>query len=423
MDVFVHDFAGHPFQVQLSRELARRGHGVVHAYCPAYASGKGRLEPAPDDPAGFELQPILLGRYDKHSLRRRLGQEIRYGRRLAAQIESHQPDVVISANTPLAAQAIARARCARRGIGFVFWLQDVLGLAIERLSEERLPRPLARIASRPFRLLESHVARRSDAVVAISPAYLPILERWRVRPETVELIENWAPLDDLPPLPRDNAWAREHGLAGKRVLLYSGTLGLKHGSQKLGELALRLSDDPRNRVVVVSEGSAADELRRWASERGLESLLVLPFQPYERLAEVMASADALLALLDERAGELSVPSKVLSYLCAGRPVLAAMPFRNLAAQTIDDAAAGHVVRPGDLDALVWGALRLLSDPALCADLGRNARAYAEEHFDVTRIADRFERVLEAAASPDHAREASRNRLAEPATRVRQGGTA
>ena len=33
MRILVHDYAGHPFQVQLSRALAQRGHDVLHAYC------------------------------------------------------------------------------------------------------------------------------------------------------------------------------------------------------------------------------------------------------------------------------------------------------------------------------------------------------------------------------------------------------
>src|SRR4029450_12825739 len=41
--VLVHDFAGHPFQIDLSRALARRGHTVRHVYCGSYTSGKGRL--------------------------------------------------------------------------------------------------------------------------------------------------------------------------------------------------------------------------------------------------------------------------------------------------------------------------------------------------------------------------------------------
>jgi hypothetical protein len=67
---------------------------------------------------------------------------------------------------------------------------------------------------------------------------------------------------------------------------------------------------------------------------------VLDYQPYGQLAEVLATADVLVALLESSAGIFSVPSKVLAYLCAARPLLASMPKENLAARTIERAGAG-----------------------------------------------------------------------------------
>lgn len=317
---------------------------------------------------------------------------------LVREIASTCPEVVISANTPLLAQAIAQMHCARSGIAFVFWQQDVLSLAIERLTRGHLPRVLALPLALPFRLVEAHIARHSEAVVVISPAYLPILSGWGVPSGRVELIENWAPIRELPAMPRDNAWARDHGLVGKRIVLYSGTLGLKHASQMLTDLALGLRQVEDAVVVVVSEGAVADRLRGWALDHGAGNLLVLGFQPYERLAEMHASADVLLAILDDRAGDLSVPSKVLTYLCAARPILAAIPTTNLAATTIRQARAGTVVDPSDADQLPQAALALLSNHALREELGRNARAAAERRFDAGRIGDRFEQVLAEAVA-------------------------
>src|SRR5690606_41233874 len=77
MRILVHDFAGHPFQVQLSRSLAQRGHEVVHAYCASLqTTPRGALEPQPDDPAGFRVEPISLRHpITKYSFVRRWGQE------------------------------------------------------------------------------------------------------------------------------------------------------------------------------------------------------------------------------------------------------------------------------------------------------------------------------------------------------------
>ena len=44
--VVVHDYVGHPFQVQLSRELARRGMDVLHLHCGSFRTGKGDVDDA-----------------------------------------------------------------------------------------------------------------------------------------------------------------------------------------------------------------------------------------------------------------------------------------------------------------------------------------------------------------------------------------
>ena len=44
MRILVNDYAGHPFQLQLSRSLARDGHTVLHTYFGAYQTPKGRTD-------------------------------------------------------------------------------------------------------------------------------------------------------------------------------------------------------------------------------------------------------------------------------------------------------------------------------------------------------------------------------------------
>ena len=96
-------------------------------------------------------------------------------------------------------------------------------------------------------------------------------------------------------------------------------------------------------MLVVSEGPGADWLAEHASPD--DALRLLPYQPYERLPEVLASADVLVAVLEPDAGAFSVPSKVLTYLCAGRPLLGALPADNLAARVVTQSGGGIVVPP------------------------------------------------------------------------------
>ncbi|MEA2536558.1 MAG: colanic acid biosynthesis glycosyl transferase WcaI, partial [Chloroflexota bacterium] len=71
--IAVHDYSGHPFQVQLSRELARRGHEVLHLYSTTFQTPKGPLDPLPSDPRSFMIEGIDLGEtFQKYSFVRRL---------------------------------------------------------------------------------------------------------------------------------------------------------------------------------------------------------------------------------------------------------------------------------------------------------------------------------------------------------------
>lgn len=393
MRILLHDYSGHPFQVQLSRELAARGHHVDHVHCPSYTTGKGSLVRRPGDPEGFRVLEVDLGEpFDKYHFGRRLRQEVRYGKQFSALADELRPEILVSCNVPLFAQEQIQRWARRTRTPFLFWQQDVYSFAMRDTVKRKLP-GVGHLAGGWFVHMEKRMLRRSDAVVTISPDFLPILREWGIPDERVHVVENWAPLEDLPERPRHNDWSAAHGLDDRRVLLYSGTLGLKHNPDLLRRLAVAVQDEPDVALVVASEGMGADWLAERVAEERLERVVQLPFQPIDVFPDVLGSADVLLAILEPEAGVFSVPSKVLSYHCAGRPILASVPSANLAARTIAEAGSGLTVEPDDADGFVAAARRLLDDPALRHDLGAKARAHAERAFDVHRIGDRFDAIF------------------------------
>jgi putative colanic acid biosynthesis glycosyltransferase WcaI len=108
---------------------------------------------------------------------------------------------------------------------------------------------------------------------------------------------------------------------------------------------------------------------------------------------VLGSADVLTAILEPDAGVFSVPSKVLTYLCARRPLLLAVPAENLAAKIVDQNKAGLVVDPKDVQSFLKSADRLRREERQREIFANNARAYAESHFEIQAIADKFENFL------------------------------
>jgi glycosyltransferase involved in cell wall biosynthesis len=394
MRILNHDYPGHAFPIQLSRQLAGRGHEVLHVYAGYNVTPRGLLDKQGDDPETFSIRPIYIrDPLKKYNFVKRWQQEREYGQLLAEEIAAFEPDVVISANTPLDAQKQALKAVRRTNSRFVFWLQDIIGIAIQRLLTKKLP-ILGGLIGAYYIRLERVLLHSSDHVVLITEDFLPPLRQWGIEKSQMTVIPNWATLEDLPVKPKDNPWSRSNGLTDKFCFLYSGTLGMKHKPDMLLQLAFHFREASHVRIVVVSEGPGADRLITQREIHKLDNLVIFKFQPFEQLPNVMGTADVLIAVLESDAGAFSVPSKVLTYLCAQRPLLLAVPLENLAARNVKENDAGLVVDPTNLSQFIETANLLLNDNTMRARLAQNGRKYAEKKFNICEISDKFEEIID-----------------------------
>jgi colanic acid biosynthesis glycosyl transferase WcaI len=392
----LHDFSGHPFQVQLARELARRGHRVDHTYCAQYETGRGRLDRQDSDPESLSIVPLEAELpLDKYQLIRRLRFELSYAHAWRRFLDARPFDLVVSCNVPLVSLARIQTYLRKRALPWVFWHQDIYSHAMTSELARRLPL-ISGPAARRIERYEISQVRDAHHVVAISERFITQYQRWALPVDHTTVIPNWAPLDDICPVQRDNEWSQRMQLPASGLrLLYSGTLGRKHNPLLLLELIDRIQTPCT--LVVCSQGAGADLLRDAA--RGRADVIVLGFQPAELFGQVLSSADVMLTLLEPDASEFSVPSKVHSYLSAGRPIVGLMPEANPAAKDILN-AGGFVAAPtssGTHGAASW-ITQQSRLPGRFEDLGRLARDYAMQRFDIQVIADQFEAVFDKARS-------------------------
>src|SRR5512146_2146121 len=172
MRIFVNEFCGHPFQLELSRELARMGHSVEHVYfADNKSTPKGQTEVLRGDPDGLTIVGLHITRqFSKHSLLTRRQADLEYGRVVSDRMARFRPDVVISANMPLDAQAILLRATRDHQARFVFWLQDVYSTAARFVLKKKSPL-LGWAGGAYFERLEKKLLRESDAVVCIAPIF------------------------------------------------------------------------------------------------------------------------------------------------------------------------------------------------------------------------------------------------------------
>lgn len=398
MHILVHDFAGHPFQAELSRELARRGHRVDHAYFVGDIGPKGDFEIGPSDAEGLSFSP--LGGdipYSKSNFIQRRSGDVAYGKALAEHVRKTRPDVIICGNAPTDVVQGLTVGLKSLDTAFVYWVQDFNGLAAKRLLSSRLP-VVGDLVGDYYMELDKRHLRAADQVVHITEAFRPYTDSWGVDGSKVTVIPNWGAIAGIDVLSRDTPWAKEHGLGDKSRFLYSGTLALKHNPALITALGRAVGDEAE--VLLVSAGVGADQVKREAET--IPALRCLPLQPFNVFDQVLGSADVLLAVIENDAGEFSVPSKILSYLCAGKPIVLAAPAGNLAARTVAETGAGVVVDPSDEEGFVAAALAYSRNPEKARAAGAAGRAYAEANFDIATVASRFETVFDAAIA--HRRE-------------------
>ncbi|MBR0797147.1 glycosyltransferase family 4 protein [Bradyrhizobium jicamae] len=399
--ILVHDYAGHPFQVDLSRELASRGHQVTHAYFHGDHGPKGRLERSPSDPANLSFKGLSLPRaYDKTSFVRRRFDDVAYGKAVASLIRTLKPDLVISGNTPTESQTSIVKASRKSGAAFVFWVQDFYSIAVTKLLKKKMGTVGAAVGAY-YTFLERGQFANSDAIVVITEAFVDVAKKWVDGDEKVFTIENWGTLNEISPLQKNNDWSRRHGLADTFNFLYSGTLALKHNPQLLIDLTKEVKG--RANVVVVSQGVGVSDLERAKREQGIDNLILLPLQPFDDLPKVLATSDVTVATIEPDAGMFSVPSKVQSYFCAQRPVLLAAPAENLASQVVRKHGAGLVVDPSDKTGFLRSAVQLMDDDALRVGAAESGRKFALNNYDIMRVTDRFEMVFQYAIRARDAR--------------------
>ncbi|WP_394172446.1 glycosyltransferase family 4 protein [Guptibacillus hwajinpoensis] len=393
MKIMVHDYGGYSFPIQLSRALSQRGHEVRHVFSKSVLSPQGSLQRKEGDPDHLSFEGISLSAViEKQSYLKRRQQEIEYGRLLVEEVKRWKPDVVLSGNTPLDTQKLLLKQCHATETKFIFWIQDLYGVAVDRILRKKIP-VIGSLIGRYYVNLERSLLRKSKEIVLITEDFKQQMKDWKVQEENLHVIENWAPLEDLPLRSKRNEWSIEHGLHESKCIVYSGTLGMKHNPSLLLDLAVRFKERSDVKVVVVSEGAGADWLKQQKEKLGLQNLLILGFQPFDQVANVLGTADLLVAVLEPDAGAFSVPSKVLTYHCAGKPMLLSVPRTNLAAKIVTRQESGKVVEPFEADEFVKQAELLISNDVTLKKMGINARAYAEEAFDITRITDKFESVI------------------------------
>lgn len=180
--------------------------------------------------------------------------------------------------------------------------------------------------------------------------------------------------------------------AGRRVV-YAGTIGMGHAVGTLIHAARQLEERGAGyEFVIAGDGAERAELEALAHELALRSVTFAGRVPRSELPALLASADVTVATqrdLPLLADALS--TKVLEYMAAGRPVVAAAA--GWTAEVIAAAGAGIACPPEQPAALADAITQIVGDPERARAMGASGRSYVEAHLTRGAAADTLDRAL------------------------------
>ena len=243
--------------------------------------------------------------------------------------------------------------------------------------------------------LEKWVYGLADKIAVISEGFARNLRAKGVPERKLEVLPNWVDTDFLRPLPKDNPVSRRLGLSDRFVVMYSGTVSISSNLalERVLDAARLLAEDEEILFVVVGEGLKKGAVESKAASLGLRNTTFLPFQPYRDLPALLASSDVLLVPLDKDKSRLSVPSKLYTFMAAGRPILGLATPDSEVAAVLRDTDCGPAVSPDDAAAVAAAVRALKRSPERRREQGANARTHVVRHFAKDKVLRAYEELL------------------------------
>ena len=189
-----------------------------------------------------------------------------------------------------------------------------------------------------FKSIERYQYSVADVIGVQSPSNLAYFHSWDRNGRRIEVLQNW--LAEAPNTGCSIS-VQSTPLAGRKILVYAGNMGVAQGMGVLLDLAESLRQRTDIGFLFVGRGSDAQRLRADATARGLDNTLFFDEIDPSEIPGLYAQCHIGLVALDPRHKTHNIPGKFLSYMQSGLPVLAKVNPGNDLVRMIEDKQVGR----------------------------------------------------------------------------------
>ena len=266
----------------------------------------------------------------------------------------------------------------KRNVPFVFSLQDVFPDSLVNAgmtSENSLVWKIGR-------KIEDFTYKNADIIIVISEDIKNNILKKGVPASKIRVIRNWVDTESVKPVAKsENSLIKELGLnADTFKTVYAGNLGKAQGIGMLAQAAKLMSGERDTEFVVFGDGAEKETLEREIKENSLDNIKLFPLQPPEKIAQVYSLGDVCVVACKKGTGKGAFPSKTVSVMAAGSPVLAAFDNDSELCKIVKEYGIGEVCEPENAEEFVKALKSLKADRDKLRQMGEKARELAVARF-------------------------------------------
>ncbi len=302
-----------------------------------------------------------------------------------------RPDVVVATSPQFFCGLAGLVVKAFKRAPLVLEIRDLWPESIVTVGAMRKGRVIRALES-----LEAYAYRRADRIVSVTNFFVDHIAQ-RGGDGKIEVIKNGVDFT-LFNAKGDGASLRErYGLGDRIVAAYVGTHGMAHGLDTILDAAELLREDDRIVFLFVGDGAERPRLVARAKAMGLENVRLVGQLPKSEMPAVWSATDISLILLKKSDTFTKVlPSKMFEAMAMRRPIV--LGLEGEAKQLLEDAGAGVAIAPENASELAEAVRRFASNPELRARCADSGLAYAREHYDRAKLAQRYIEMLQRVAA-------------------------
>lgn len=330
----------------------------------------------------------------RSAVRKGLNLVVFCARVLSARRAVGDADVIMAASTPpIAIAKVTSWLAAWRGARFVYHKQDVYPEVVAAPGILR-----SRWLTRLLRSMDARTERKADRIVVLSEDMAETVRKRGTSADRLAIINNFDPWREVEPAVQSS---EDMGGDRKRPMrvIFAGNLGRFQNLETLTEAMIELGDDPEIEFHIYGDGAMQDYLRDAVANHRVQNVWLHGYRQPDEIAKVLQyDADVGVVSVVPGVVRAAYPSKTMSYLRHGCPVLAIVEEDSELARSLERFGAGFQVDPVDPGSAADELRRLSKDRQVLADARGSAVRMYQESFSKERQLDRWAELFEDMAS-------------------------